>query len=259
MQHFCVPETWSSMSSTITRSEVQAVSRAACTPIKSKDKKKPELQRSSSIEKILRFNSYICSQNYYILPSLLAWLKTSQTVLQSTTEKTIFFIKSLLMTSVMYKLLTETVRKHITEKVQKKDASELLRAVLVVLSNLLKSVYKNIERRVLSLAVYVSLALIFGQLVLCTYLLCLVFVPAGLVFLLVCLYSICHMQYKLNFSYVQRAELKKKASVKKITRPSRPKKPILGDRTISNFNLFWTIHLILWCVAVRFELCYVDA
>jgi hypothetical protein len=78
------------MSSTVSTTEVQTISKKVMTPRKADDKTQ-RLVRTSSLEKIRRFNSFICSQQYYVLPALLAWLKSSQTVLQSSTEKTIFF------------------------------------------------------------------------------------------------------------------------------------------------------------------------
>lgn len=221
------------MSSTITQSETQVVSKATLRP-KFTKKPKPELLRTTSIEKIKKFNTYICSQNYYILPSLLAWLKTSQTVLQSTTEKTLFYFKTLLISTVIYKDL-ETKAKEV--RMQKTASTkEFFRNITTAIKDYIKVLCDDIKDRLLSFMVYVAMTLLLVQLVACAYFLCLVFLPVGLIFLLICLYSICHIMYKVNFSYLKRAEDKRRESRK--GRTSRPKKPILGDRTISNFNLF---------------------
>lgn len=191
------------MSSTITRSELQTVPKA---PINmAMEKPKPELIRTTSIDKIKKFNSFICSQNYYILPSLLTWLKTSQTVL-----------KYLILSTVLLKPSDLT--------------AQLIASV--------KSNYENIQRRLLAIAVYFSVGYIFLQLLVCAYLLYLVFLPAGFVFLMVCLYTVCHIYYRLNSSYVQNEERKLKESASKKVRQSRPKKrDILKGRTISSFNV----------------------
>lgn len=198
------------MSSTITQSELQTVPKAPSTaPMESKPK--PELMRSASIEKIKKFNSFICSQNYYILPSLLAWLKTSQTVLQEAMEKTIFYFKYLILGIVLFKSKTK-----------------ILTTLQVLLDEL--------HRRFFVLVVYFSIGFIFLQLLVCAYLLCLVFLPAGFVFLMVCLYTVCHLYYRLNSSYIEVAERKLREGNKK--RPTRPRKrDILKGRTISNFNV----------------------
>lgn len=191
------------MSSTITQSELQTVPKA---PINMAiEKPKPELIRTTSIDKIKKFNSFICSQNYYILPSILTWLKTSQTVL-----------KYLILSTVLLK------------------PSDLTAQLIATVKNN----YENIQRRLLAIAVYFSVGYIFLQLLVCAYLLCLVFLPAGFVFLMVCLYTVCHLSYRLNSSYVQNEERKMKESASKKVRQSRPKKrDILKGRTISSFNV----------------------
>lgn len=224
------------MSSTITRSEMETVhKRKPSTITKPHQKPKPDLVRSTSMEKIRRFNTYICSQNYYIFPSILAWLKTSQSVLQSTTEKTLFFFKTLLVTSVFYRTVEAKARRQLKSNL---DAlTGLIKLVFYALFTGLKVVYDSLKNILFKSAVYSSIVLIYGQLLLCAYWLCQYFMPIGLAFLLVCLYSIVHLLHKVNFAYVQRQE--KKMREKKSERQSRPRsKNILGDRTISNFNLF---------------------
>lgn len=191
------------MSSTITQSELQTVPKAPINmPV---EKPKPELIRSTSIEKIKKFNSFICSQNYYILPSLLTWLKTSQTVL-----------KYLILTTVLLKPADLT--------------TQLIASC--------KILYENLQRRLFVFAVYFSLIFIYLQLFVCAYLLCLVFLPIGFVFLIVCLYTVCHLYYRMNSAFLKNAERKLKESNNKKVRQSRPKKrDILKGRTISNFNV----------------------
>lgn len=201
------------MSSTITQSELQTVPKSS--PAMPSDKPKRELTRSTSLEKIRKFNSFICSQNYYILPSLLAWLKTSQTVLQRTAEKTMFHFKYLLVSGLLH-----------------------LQAWTLRLSG---AIFEDLKRRLFVLAVYASLGFILLQLLACAYLLCVVFLPAGFVFLVVCLYSVCHLGYRLNAWYAESAERKMRAGGNPgdARRESRPRKrDVLKGRSYSNFNLF---------------------
>lgn len=204
------------MSSTITQSELQTVPKA---PINMPVEKppKPELIRTTSIDKIKKFNSFICSQNYYILPSILAWLKTSQTVLQQTMETTMFYFKYLIISSVLFKPAD-------------------VKTKLITSFNI---IYKNLRHKLFILAVYFSVGYIFLQLLVCAYLLCLVFLPIGFVFLMICLYTVCHLYYRLNSSYLQNAERKLRECNSKKVRQCRPKsrRDILKGRTISNFNV----------------------
>lgn len=207
------------MSSTITQSELQSVPK---TPINLKMtpeiKPKPELIRTTSIDKIKKFNSFICSQNYYILPSILAWLKTSQTVLQQTMEKTLFYFKYLIISCVLFKP-TDLITEKLIEN--------------------LKIIYNNLKQKVFILTVYCSVGFIFLQLFVCVYLLCLVFLPIGFLFLMTCLYTVCHIYYRLNLSYLKNSERELRECNNKKVRQSRPKnrRNILNGRTISNFNV----------------------
>ncbi|KAH0818433.1 hypothetical protein MTP99_006692 [Tenebrio molitor] len=161
------------MSSTVSTTEVQTISKKVMTPRKADDKTQ-RLVRTSSLEKIRRFNSFICSQQYYVLPALLAWLKSSQTVLQSSTEKTIFFFRSLLFTHFLYKLCQLEFR--------------------TIVSNGLLLVRKQFrEICLLKWAVYATALVLSAQLFLCFYLLCNTHVPNGLAFLIVCWFYIIYL------------------------------------------------------------------
>lgn len=229
------------MSSTITQTEVQAVPKAPPIAIKPTEKPKHELLRSTSIEKIKRFNSFICSQNYYILPSLLTWLKTSQTVLQSTAERTIFCFKYLFVSDVLHKAIVAKTRTWVASSTDQVKTGDFLLAIEVLArsaQNRVAVAYRDISNALLRVAVYFSVVFIYLQLIFCGYLLCLTLVPSGLIFLIVCLYTVCHMHYRLNSLYVQKEELKMKEG-RTNRRQSRTKeKKVLGGRTISNFNLF---------------------
>lgn len=192
------------MSSTITQSQLQTVPKAPINmmPV---EKPKPELIRSSSMEKIKKFNSFICSQNYYILPALLTWLKTSQTVL-----------KYLILSTVLLKPSDLTIK---------------------LIANL-KNIYENLQRQLFLITVYCSVGFIFLQLFVCVYLLYFVILTVGFVFLLVCLYTVCHLHYNINCFFLKKEECKLKKSASKKVRQSRPRqRDILKGRTISSFNV----------------------
>ncbi|RZC42015.1 hypothetical protein BDFB_010920, partial [Asbolus verrucosus] len=170
------------MSSTVSSTEVQTISQkpTVLTHRKMEDRTQ-RLVRTSSLEKIRRFNSYICSQQYYILPALLAWLRSSQSVLQSSTEKTIFFFRSLLFSNFLYKLYQV-------------EFKSLIFNVLVSILKQIQTNYKNVESTfLLKMAVYMAALILATEVGLCFYLLFSTHIPSGLVFLIVCWFYIIYL------------------------------------------------------------------
>ncbi|XP_044261072.1 uncharacterized protein LOC123009037 [Tribolium madens] len=136
--------------------EVETISKLQSPPRKMASKSH-HLVRTSSLEKIRRFNSFICSQQYNILPALFAWLRSSQSVLQKA-EKTMLFFRALLFCHFLYKI----------EKLRKQTFA-------------------------LKLAVYLTAIVLIVELGLCFYLLCSTHVPSGLIFLIISFFYIIYL------------------------------------------------------------------
>ncbi|XP_063926820.1 uncharacterized protein LOC135140258 [Zophobas morio] len=181
------------MSSTMSSTEIQTIPRLF--PHKMEEKR---LVRTSSLEKIRRFNSFICSQQYYILPALLAWLRSSQSVLQSSTEKTIFFFRSLIFSHLLYKLYQVEFR-------------TILSNVLALFEKQIRVQYGRITRveNLLRMGVVMVVAVLLTELVVCFYLLCLTGAPSGLVFLIVCCFYIIYLNVRAG-GYVDKKSVMKK-------------------------------------------------
>ncbi|KRT84378.1 hypothetical protein AMK59_2437, partial [Oryctes borbonicus] len=110
--------------------------------------------RSPSLEKIIKFNTYICSQSFFILPSILAWLRTSQTVLTSYAKKCTTTIKSAIYSSILYKIIEA---QFIVIGVAFKDVSifepkrllSALNAILIDAQRSLEKIPENVKRKIL--------------------------------------------------------------------------------------------------------------
>ncbi|EFA05344.1 uncharacterized protein LOC662907 [Tribolium castaneum] len=147
--------------------EVQTISPAP--PVRKMASKSQRLVRTSSLEKIRRFNSFICSQQYNILPALLAWLRSSQAVLRKA-EKTILFFRALFFSHFLYKIYQFEYR----------------------------TSFENLRKHtlVLKLAVYATAVVLLAELGLCFYLLCSTHVPSGLVFLIISFFYIIYLNVR---------------------------------------------------------------
>lgn len=169
-------------------------------PTKLKMEEKPaRLVRTSSIEKIRRFNSFICSQHYFILPALISWLKSSQVALHSQYEQKIYFFKSLIFNTYFYKLFLQNCKNVTTTKAAQIQQVHL-NHIQVLVSNFFSTFSKSFESTfVLKVAVYLASLFIVVQLLFCIYLLALIHIPNGLYFLISCLLYINYIGFKLEY------------------------------------------------------------
>lgn len=171
------------------------------------EEKKYRLVRTASIEKIRRFNTFICSQQYYILPAILHWIKSSHSGLQLSTEKTIFFFRSLFFSSFLYKFFMLLQPNNELRRVflgdVKKSTSEII-------SNFHKKFSKCFESTfLLAATIYVGCILIAIQLCIVLYFIYFTFIPYGFVFLVACMLTIKYICYKtLFYSLTKKPESK---------------------------------------------------
>jgi len=222
------------MSSQLTQTELLPVKSAA------EDNKRSRLVRTSSLERIKQFNTFICSQNYFILPAILASLRTSHTVLQGNFERCIVCAKSIIFDSVCYRfasLCCLQVLNHLL-RAYRTSLRPRLEMLAFVLYNGVSNACEELKRRLLIAAVYMTVAAVFTQLLLCVYMLTSVIVPAGLLFLLTCTYLITHINLQCLHYFVQQVDKDRMATSDKVKMPRLSRKDILGKRTISNFNFF---------------------
>lgn len=191
------------MSSTISQTELATLSTAAVAPLRM-DEKQMKLVRTSSIEKIKRFNSFICSQQYYILPAILSWLKSSQSGLQSSTEKTIFFFRSLFFKSMLYKYFVIGIKTSgvwIPEELHNNVVN-----IKTGKTNLRDIFTKCLESNLLLVAaVYGACVIILVQFATTIYLLYFTLVPYGFLFLVGCMLTIKYICYKTLFFYLSKS------------------------------------------------------
>lgn len=126
------------------------------------NRSKKTLIRSASIQKLIEFNTYICSQQFYLLPGLINWLKSSQTGVETAFKLTIIFFRSLVF-------------------------------------NKLKMIYDGTamrSRTCLTFTIYVTALALLLELFVCFYYLMVANLPIGLVFLIVCWGYIMLLQYQ---------------------------------------------------------------
>lgn len=188
------------MSSTISTTEIQNMAPLAVTNLKSEEKPY-RLVRTSSIEKIRRFNNFICSQQYYLLPALFSWLKSSQ----SSTERAIFLFKATLFNTFFYKFFQSGLKSAASanrSKAKVQRASPI--TVSEVISNFFKKFTKCFESTfLLTVAVYSACVLVLLQLVLALYLMYLSFLPYGFIFMVGCMLAIKYLCFKSFFLCVR--------------------------------------------------------
>lgn len=210
--------------------------------------KRNNFTRSPSIEKIIKFNTFICSQSFYILPSILAWLKTSQDVLQFYAGKCITTIKSAVYATIFYKIIEAqfSIIGKAFEDVSFLEPKEILAAlyrVVIETRASIENVSEQVKRRILKVVVYFSFFYVFLQLSLCLWTLSWVMVPFGLLFLLGCLVIISYANFQcLRFIEIQEMlkeeERNATPTSTHISRKYIRTRDILGKRTISNVKLF---------------------
>ncbi|XP_060532732.1 uncharacterized protein LOC132705835 [Cylas formicarius] len=154
------------------------------------DEKPAKLVRTSSIEKFLKFNTYICSPQYYTLPAILTWLRSSKNGFHASAEKTIFLFRSLIFSSFLFRYSSHGVR----------SALQAGRRVLI----------SQLPSTLLGVAFHVGVVLLASQLLCCAYLLATVVVPLGLSFLLSSIVGIVLLGYKINRFSCRKCDRRKK-------------------------------------------------
>lgn len=204
------------------------------------ENKREHFTRTSSIERLKRFNTFICSQHYYILPALLCCLKSSKTILQSTLNSCIHYFKDLIYKSETYKFLAFHI-------LRLNDIVPAMKMMIAVKYNSFHIVYKSTKEILFALCVYTTILAIFAQLLLCLYFLTSTLLPGGFIFLCTCIYLISqlnfnvlkHMSRKESAKICQRTTSRKDLYTNTIntTNVIKPKQ-MLCNRTISNVNLF---------------------
>ncbi|XP_050501112.1 uncharacterized protein LOC126881110 [Diabrotica virgifera virgifera] len=173
--------------------EVKTISARAITKLKMEETQ-PRLTRSSSLDKIKKFNTFICSQQYYVLPALLNWLKSSQTNLQASTESTIYFLRAFIF-NAFFKFYLLFFRKQQFSVEQIKIVAK--KVIAVVISNFFETFSKCFEPTFLLMAgVYFGCFIVCMQLLFTIYLMYLLFLPLGFLFLMGCMMSIQYLCYK---------------------------------------------------------------
>ncbi|KAJ8947669.1 hypothetical protein NQ318_009553 [Aromia moschata] len=190
------------MSSTISTTELQTIPPRAIARLKMEEK--PRLVRTSSIEKIRRFNNFICSQHYYILPALLSWLKSSQSGLQTSTEKTIFFFRSLIFNTFFYKFYLMVSKFGFSAgRSASKIQEDVRRALLAIISNFYRKFTNCVESTfLLAFAVYSACVLVVIHLAVVVYLMYLAFLPYGFIFMVGCIATINCLCYRTMFFFI---------------------------------------------------------
>ncbi|XP_074026777.1 uncharacterized protein [Leptinotarsa decemlineata] len=187
------------MSSTLSTTELRTMPRRPSSNLKTEDPQ-PRLVRAASIEKIKRFNSFICSQHYYILPAILSWLKSSQPNLQTSTESTILIFRSMIFNTFFYKMFFNSRTHDVFSKVKPEVIAKNI--VSSVIANFHKKFSKCFESTfLLTISVYSACAVVMGQLIFSLYLIYSTYLPYGMVFLIVCMMTIKYICFK-TMSYI---------------------------------------------------------
>jgi len=192
------------MSSTLTSTEIQKLPRAKMTassalagPAQRTKDNHLKLVRSASIDKIRQFNTYICSQHYYILPALFAWLRSSQYALHNAAEK---ILKTIILNTLVLKLV-QTDCRSLSYRALLEQTYYSLQNIRLAIANFY-SVYSNdFESTFLKSTVYAVGAILNLQLFFCVYLLTSTAIPAGLIFLVasICYINILHYKTEAHF------------------------------------------------------------
>ncbi|XP_018324813.1 uncharacterized protein LOC108736753 [Agrilus planipennis] len=237
------------MSTLLTPSEIFKVPRTLSKMTSGSDEKRDRFVRSSSIEKIIKFNAYICSQNYFILPAILAWLKTSQSVLHANLEKIILFIKYLIFNSMAYRMLESKVELVAPSVLYIINVSLLCFAYYRDAVRLgTRKVAQDVKYRlniaalfmksyVFIVAVYFTVFVVFVQAVVCAGIVLGAFVTGGPTFLCVCLYAMLYIYLRILMDYLQKSEKNERSEKCDILRPKKILAKLDSSKTLSSMNL----------------------
>lgn len=217
------------MSSTITHSDRQTLAKFGHQS--PKQGKKEKLTRTASIDKI---NAYICSQNYYMLPAIFYWIKTS--LLHSSAEKFVFYLRSAIYATYLVKLIESKVKDLTSIDLQGQLRGSKVKMYALTLFDQIFLIVRDVREKSFSLFVYSCVLGVFLQFSTLLYFLKSMVFPKELIFLFTCLYLITHFKLKILVFYWNRKFERKSRKEDYIQRLS-PKK-ILANRTISNVNFF---------------------
>lgn len=246
------------MSSTITQVEQRTVPQSSSEPLPTEKivlkKRETFSRRSTSIDKIKKFNSYICSQHY--LPSLFFWLKTSQTILASNMEKCIIYMKSMFFILTIRECLEKVKKLDYSDEhnfsatifqLTAKDLSVILNIFISRIKFSLALIYDDIQQFALIASIYLGVFLVFFQMVGCAMLLFFKLPSLGFLFLVGCVLLMSKIAVKVMFQNIwlrKEDKLSKKLKianpeVKTIEERRRIRKQLnLIGKTISNVKLF---------------------
>jgi len=142
--------------------------------LRTKEKPISKLVRTSSLERIKEINNYICSHNYFFLPVLLNWIKSSQGGLESNLDIATTFYQHLLYNILLCKVIEFKLICKGCFNYTKKTFNTLL---LQLASNITDSAF------LFKLAIYVAVVLVSLEISTCFYLLFAKYPPGGLLFL----------------------------------------------------------------------------
>ena len=152
------------------------------------EEKRQKFIRSGSIDKIIQFNSYICTQNYFLLPALIAWLKSSQTTFQTQIEKYIISFKSTFVNVLLQVIIFAHLQiKNYVAAVYKSQVCNLYR----------------LKYQLLVVSVYLGLFAIFAQFLICLYFILDICLPLGAMFLYSCISFISYVNTVLCLRYLK--------------------------------------------------------
>ncbi|CAH1111816.1 unnamed protein product [Psylliodes chrysocephalus] len=174
--------------------ELKTISSRAITKLKMEETQ-PRLYRSSSLDKIKKFNTFICAPQYYILPALLSWLKNSQSNLQASTETTIYFLRAFILNAFFkfYLVFFKNVQPFGFEKIQ----IVVKKSISAIIANFYQKFSKCFEPTfLLTAGVYSACLAVLLQFLFSIYLIYLIFLPYGFIFLVGCMLTIKYISYK---------------------------------------------------------------
>lgn len=193
------------MSTTITQTE-QRTAMIEKSPIF--EAKRSTFIRTTSMEKLKRFNNFFCSQHYYLLPAILLWLKTS--LLKSTLEKCLNHIKTITYVLIVRDMLQERISS------ATKATTRNLRNVYERLNNYFHILYEQFKRFLLISFVYLGVIAITVHALGCVYFIGSYLPPVGFFFLVTCLVVMAGIKYKILRKKMEQVDVKSNGHVKKI-------------------------------------------
>lgn len=204
------------MSTTITQTEQRTILK------ESVFEKRSTFIRTTSIEKLKKFNNFVCSQHYYLIPGILLWLKQSQSLLRTQMEKCIMYLKTVSLLCVLKQLINEKS----TNKNYSLMLKNTLNCNLTSLKFKLTNTYIELKYYLLKSLVYMGLFLIAMNTIGCVGFIVLNLPPLGFFFLIGCLAVMARIKFKILDKIEEKAEKDKNIQ------------SIVFGKTISKVKLF---------------------